>query len=48
MEKGEVIEEGTHKELLEKGGYYFRLWTGQTCEELNEVSSTERGDDNEI
>ena len=48
MEKGEVIEEGTHIELLEKGGYYFRLWTGQTCEELNEVSSTERGDDNEI
>ena len=40
MEKGEVIEVGTHEELLRKQGYYYRLWSGQSLEELNEVVAT--------
>lgn len=42
LEKGEIIEEGTHETLLEKKGYYYKLWTGQTAE------STKDGDNNEI
>ena len=29
MDKGKVIEEGSHKELLEKNGYYHKLWSEQ-------------------
>lgn len=29
LEYGEVIEEGTHKELMQKGGRYFELFTTQ-------------------
>lgn len=30
MNNGRVIEEGSHKELLNSKGYYFKLWTEQT------------------
>lgn len=43
LAKGEIIEEGTHDELLRKQGYYYRLWTGQTPEELSEIASTSGG-----
>ncbi|WP_294186695.1 peptidase domain-containing ABC transporter [uncultured Clostridium sp.] len=42
MDKGEVIEEGNHEELLKKQGYYYRLWSGQTLEEFNEVAATSK------
>lgn len=29
LEKGKIVEDGGHAELLEKGGYYFRLWQAQ-------------------
>ena len=29
--KGEVVEEGSHRELMEKKGYYYRLTTAQTA-----------------
>lgn len=29
MDAGEIIETGTHKELLEKGGYYKSLYEAQ-------------------
>jgi subfamily B ATP-binding cassette protein MsbA len=25
LQKGKIVERGTHEELLEKGGYYYRL-----------------------
>lgn len=28
LEKGEIIEEGDHKQLIEKGGKYYQLYTG--------------------
>lgn len=30
MDKGRIIEEGSHIELLNKKGYYYKLWTEQT------------------
>lgn len=41
MDKGEIIEEGSHEELLNKQGYYYRLWTGQTLEEAKKQVSSE-------
>ena len=29
FEKGEIIERGSHEELLEQKGRYYRLYTGQ-------------------
>ena len=29
MNKGNVIEKGTHRELLEKGGFYANLYNSQ-------------------
>lgn len=29
MDKGEIVEQGTHEELLEKKGQYYRLWEMQ-------------------
>lgn len=40
MDKGEIIEEGNHEQLLKKQGYYYRLWSGQSLEELNEAVAT--------
>ena len=36
MDKGKIIEKGNHKELLEKKGFYYRLYNSQfeTSEEL--------------
>lgn len=43
LEKGEVIEEGTHDDLLRKQGYYCRLWAGQAPKELSEFVVTSGG-----
>jgi len=29
IEKGEIAEEGTHRELLEKEGVYYSFWSHQ-------------------
>lgn len=33
IDKGRIIEEGTHKELIRKRGHYYRLYTHQLLEE---------------
>lgn len=44
MEHGNVVEYGTHEELLEKRGSYERLWNAQwDLEHYNEKNSEERG-----
>ena len=32
LDKGEVVEEGTHEELLNKKGYYYKLYVSQVGE----------------
>jgi len=33
LNHGEIIERGTHEELLEQGGFYYRLYTGRPAKE---------------
>ena len=33
IEKGRIVESGTHKELIRLKGYYYRLYTNQFIEE---------------
>jgi ATP-binding cassette subfamily B multidrug efflux pump len=30
MDRGRIVEEGTHRSLLERGGIYARLWAHQS------------------
>jgi len=45
MRRGEIVEMGTHQELLEKGGYYSTLFKSQIIEE-KEKSDAERDAEN--
>jgi ATP-binding cassette subfamily B protein len=31
FDKGEIVEDGTHDELLAKAGLYCKLWNAQVC-----------------
>lgn len=37
IDKGRIIEEGTHRELINKRGYYYRLYTSQFMKEKQEI-----------
>ena len=34
MDKGDIVEQGTHEELMEKGGFYSKLYNSQFEEEV--------------
>src|SRR5690625_2117684 len=36
LEHGEIIEQGSHEELLEQEGNYYQLYTGQLLENTHE------------
>jgi ATP-binding cassette, subfamily B, bacterial len=38
IKDGSILESGTHKELLAKGGYYYRLYTNQLLKEKEDES----------
>lgn len=44
LDKGEIIEEGTHSELLDKQGQYYRLWEMQQGNFMNTVNDNEPED----
>jgi len=37
IDNGRIIEEGTHRELLRKKGYYYRLYTSQYMKEKQDI-----------
>ncbi|WP_370201444.1 ATP-binding cassette domain-containing protein, partial [Roseibium sp.] len=39
MDKGRIIEEGSHQELLERGGLYAQLWEHQSGGFLSSVQA---------
>lgn len=41
MDKGEIIESGTHKELMDQKGKYFDLWKGQMLDNSVDVEVQE-------
>jgi len=38
IDKGKIIEEGNHKQLIRKKGYYYRLYTNQLIEEQGKMA----------
>ena len=38
LDQGEIIEEGSHRELIQKAGAYHKLYTNQYSEEMLELS----------
>lgn len=47
MDKGKIAESGSHEELLEKRGAYFRLWASQTGieEPAKEIAAAAQAED---
>jgi len=44
IEKGEIVEHGTHDQLLLQGGKYLELWTKQTSGHSSKAKSSEDND----
>jgi ABC-type multidrug transport system fused ATPase/permease subunit len=42
MDKGKIIEVGTHEELMESGGLYSQLYRAQFAEETIAVGAVKR------
>jgi ATP-binding cassette subfamily B protein len=39
MDKGTIVERGTHRELLERGGHYAQMWLLQQQEEAERAKA---------
>ncbi|GKU27599.1 peptidase domain-containing ABC transporter [Clostridium folliculivorans] len=44
MDKGEIVEYGSHDELIKSRGYYYNLWSKQLPESYEEAAATIGGD----
>jgi ABC-type transport system involved in Fe-S cluster assembly fused permease/ATPase subunit len=45
IDQGEIVERGTHDELLQKGGKYLELWTKQTAVRKHSKANSEADKD---
>ena len=34
LNKGEIVEQGSHRYLISKGGYYAQMWAHQSDSEI--------------
>ncbi len=41
LDKGKIIEQGSHEELMKNKGMYYRLWHEQLPEELSDIQTDE-------
>ena len=42
MDKGRIIEQGSHTELLKERGYYYKLWSEQSLGNSNHEGSVKK------
>lgn len=42
MDKGRIIEQGSHTELLKERGYYYKLWSEQSLGNSNNEGSVKK------
>ena len=47
LDQGQVVEVGTHSQLLERGGKYANLWRHQQQEQQNQGEEKKTGEDEE-
>ena len=47
LDQGQVVEVGTHTQLLERGGKYANLWRHQQQEQENQGEEKKTGEDEE-